>query len=71
MSLIIKDVGMPKSGKSITYSSKEIIEILRPHGRLIDADRLLKVLSKNSIISKITRELIMNEKDTHIIQTRI
>jgi hypothetical protein len=31
-----------------------IVEIPTPHGRLIDADRLLKVLSKNSIISKIT-----------------
>ena len=40
MSLIIKGVDMPKSGESITYSSKEIIEIPRPHGRLIDADQL-------------------------------
>lgn len=50
MSLIIKGVDMPKSGKSITYSSKEIIEIPRPHGRLIDADNLLKsidVMRKN------------------------
>lgn len=31
-----------------------LAEIPTPHGRLIDADRLLKVLSKNSIISKIT-----------------
>ena len=41
MSLIIKGVDMPKSGESMTYSSKEIIEIPRPHGRLIDADKLV------------------------------
>lgn len=45
MSLIIKGVDMPKSGESMTYSSKEIIEIPRPHGRLIDADRLLEEMS--------------------------
>lgn len=44
MSLIIKDVDMPKSGESITYSSKEIIEIPTPHGRLIDADFLLDTI---------------------------
>lgn len=31
-----------------------LLELPKKHGRLIDADRLLKVLSKNSIISKIT-----------------
>lgn len=40
MSLIIKGMDMPKSGESMTYYSKEIIEIPRPHGRLIDADQL-------------------------------
>lgn len=38
MSLIIKGVNMPKSGESMTYSSKEIIEIPTPHGRLIDCE---------------------------------
>ena len=52
MSLIIKGVDMPKSGESIKYSSKEIIEIPRPHGRLIDADRLMKVIEKNSYLLK-------------------
>ena len=46
MSLIIKGVDMPKSGESITYSSKEIIEIPRPHGRLIDADRLKEMIEQ-------------------------
>ena len=47
MSLIIKGVDMPKSGESMTYYSKEIIEIPRPHGRLIDADRLLESIKTN------------------------
>lgn len=38
MSLIIKGVDMPKSCESMTYFSKEIIEIPSRHGRLIDAD---------------------------------
>lgn len=42
MSLIIKGMDMPKSGESMTYSSKEIIEIPRPHGRLIDENELLR-----------------------------
>ena len=42
-----------------TYGRKRhpdcpLTELPTPHDRLIDADRLLKVLSKNSIISKIT-----------------
>lgn len=47
MSLIIKGVDMPKSGESMTYSSKEIIEIPVPHGRLIDADKLNKKLERH------------------------
>lgn len=31
-----------------------MVELPTPHGRLVDVDRLLKVLSKNSIIPKIT-----------------
>lgn len=46
MSLIIKGVDMPKSGESITFSVKKIIEIPRPHGRLIDDFKLLRALIK-------------------------
>ena len=41
MSLFIKGVFMPKEGESRTFNSQNgIIEILSPHGRLIDADEL-------------------------------
>jgi hypothetical protein len=46
MSVIIKGVDMPKSGESIRFSVKQIIEIPRPHGRLIDADKLLDSFRK-------------------------
>ena len=41
MSLFIRGVFMPKEGESRTFNLQNgIIEILSPHGRLIDADKL-------------------------------
>lgn len=61
MSLLIKGVDMPKSGESMTYFSKEIIEIPAPHGRLIDADRLMQwiehVYGDKDIIKFITDDI--------------
>lgn len=43
MSLFIKGVFMPKAGELRTFNLQNgIIEILSPHGRLIDADALRK-----------------------------
>ena len=46
MSLMIKVVDMPKSGETMAYFFKEIIEIPTPHGRLIDDYKLLRALIK-------------------------
>ena len=47
MSVLILGVDTPKSGESIRFSVKKIIEIPRPHGRLIDADKLLDSFRKS------------------------